>query len=91
MVGYENTSIDGLPMQGRPKNEELTGSNLILNIGLGKDMVGSSKVLLVTKHRIANPHCLGGSRLMPPPRTGKSSPKTLRVIVRMGGDSSTAG
>jgi len=66
MVGYESTSIDGLPMQGRPKNKELTGSNSILTIGSGKDMVGS-KALEVTKHGVADPRNLGGSRLIPPP------------------------
>ena len=88
MAGYESTSIDGLPMQGCPKNEELTSSNPILTIGSRKDMV-DSKTLEVTKHRITDARSLSRSLLIPPPRTGESSLETLGVIVRMGGDNST--
>jgi len=66
VVGYESTGIDGLSIQGRPKNEELTGPKPILTIGLGKDMIGN-EALEVTKHMIADLRSLGGSHLSPPP------------------------
>ena len=66
VIDYESTGIDDLSIQGRLKNEELTGPNPILTMGSGKDMIGS-EALEVTKHKIADPRSLGGSRLVPPP------------------------
>ncbi|KAJ8443007.1 hypothetical protein Cgig2_028230 [Carnegiea gigantea] len=82
VVSYEGT--------GYPKNEELTDSNPILTISSGKGMVGS-QALELTKYRIANPCCLGGSSLVPLPRPSKSGPEVLGIIFRMGRGSSTRG
>ena len=66
VIGYEGTSIDDLSIQGRPKNEELTGSYPIFTITAGKDMIGS-EALEVTKQRITDPRTRGGSCLVPTP------------------------
>lgn len=66
VVGDEDTSIDDLSIQCRPKHEELTSLNPILTISSRKDMVGG-EALKVAKHEITNPCSLGGSCLVPTP------------------------
>ena len=86
VVSYESINIDDLPVQGQPKDEELTSSNPILTISLRKNMVGS-KALELTKYKIANSRSLGEACLIPPPRTGQRSPQALGVIVLIYGAS----
>ena len=56
VVSYESSNVNNL--QGRPKDEELIGSNPILTISFRENMVGSN-ALEVMKYRITDPHSFG--------------------------------